>query len=230
MREVVTQPLLGQIRLQWWRDALDEITLQNTPRAHFVVTRLAEAMQRHPIDRRLLAAMIDAREAQDLAETPPATLGALELYAAATSGGLLQAQLHVLDAADTLPMTAAHHLGIAWGLIGAIRAAPFHASTGRRYIPADLLAEGTQLDFADAAVRDALRTMAIGAAKHLESARAMRRQLPRQALPVMILARPAARYLALLRRAEHDPRALVGPGHPAVGAIGMLWSSLTGRY
>ena len=39
----VSEPPLGEIRLQWWRDALDEIIDGKTPRAHPVVATLARS-------------------------------------------------------------------------------------------------------------------------------------------------------------------------------------------
>src|SRR3954452_15251843 len=45
-REVVREPLLGQIRLQWWREVIDEIYRGTTVRKHEVVQPLAEAIGR----------------------------------------------------------------------------------------------------------------------------------------------------------------------------------------
>lgn len=39
----VSEPALGEIRLQWWREALDEIRNGKSPRAHPVVEELAES-------------------------------------------------------------------------------------------------------------------------------------------------------------------------------------------
>src|SRR5262245_49761252 len=41
-REVVREPMLGEIRLQWWRESLDEIW-NAKPRAHPVIEELARA-------------------------------------------------------------------------------------------------------------------------------------------------------------------------------------------
>jgi len=42
-REVVSEPFMGLIRLQWWRDALDEV-YQGRIRAHEVIRPLASAI------------------------------------------------------------------------------------------------------------------------------------------------------------------------------------------
>src|SRR5262245_49231490 len=66
--ESVTQPIMGQMRLQWWCDALDEIETERV-RRHDVVQALAETLRTHTLPRALLNALIDAHE-NDLVETP----------------------------------------------------------------------------------------------------------------------------------------------------------------
>lgn len=41
---VVSEPMIGEMRLQWWRDALEEIAEGRAVRAHEVVTPLAEVL------------------------------------------------------------------------------------------------------------------------------------------------------------------------------------------
>src|SRR5262249_14807407 len=105
VRETVTQPLLGQIRLQWWRDALGEIYGGGGSGGHFVVGPLAEAVGLYGLRRAHLDAMIDGRE-HDLDDGPPETLAALEDYAEATSARLLQAELEVLGVRDEAAVAA----------------------------------------------------------------------------------------------------------------------------
>jgi NADH dehydrogenase [ubiquinone] 1 alpha subcomplex assembly factor 6 len=95
IRESVREPMLGLIRLQWWRDALDEIYSGTPPRRHEVVTPLAHAIAAHNLSKAHFAALLDAR-AQDMEELPPDSLSALESYAAATSGSLILLALEVL--------------------------------------------------------------------------------------------------------------------------------------
>jgi phytoene synthase len=58
---VVSEPPLGEIRLQWWREALDEIAVGDCPRAHPVVEALADADAVGAFSRPLLERLIDAR-------------------------------------------------------------------------------------------------------------------------------------------------------------------------
>ena len=60
--EVVSQPMAGMIRYQWWRDALDEISAGKPARQHPIVSELAVGIARGWIDAAVLQQMIDARE------------------------------------------------------------------------------------------------------------------------------------------------------------------------
>ena len=74
VRNVVTEPDLGAIRFQWWRDALDEVAKGLAPRQHDVVRAIAQIML--PLDR--LGQLIDgyetAFEAQDRSIEPEGRL------------------------------------------------------------------------------------------------------------------------------------------------------------
>ena len=85
-REMVHEPLLGQMRLQWWRESIAAVYDSGALRRHEVVEPLAEAIRAGGLTRAHFDRLIDAREA-DLADAPPPSLAALEDYAAATSGG-----------------------------------------------------------------------------------------------------------------------------------------------
>ena len=67
-REVVSEPFMGLIRLQWWRDAIAEI-YQGRARAHEVVRPLAAAIAEHSLDRTLFERLIESRE-RDLDPEP----------------------------------------------------------------------------------------------------------------------------------------------------------------
>ncbi|MEM1379385.1 MAG: squalene/phytoene synthase family protein [Pseudomonadota bacterium] len=58
----VSAPLPGQIRLQWWRDALEELRLGAEPRRHPVVDAMAETQLVSSTGAPTINAMIDAME------------------------------------------------------------------------------------------------------------------------------------------------------------------------
>ena len=92
IRERVSEAILGEIRLQWWREALDGIAA-GAPPAHPVVDALDRAIGQYNLSRSLFDRLLAAR-AFDLDDAPPATLDALEAYAEDTSA--------TLHAGDTL--------------------------------------------------------------------------------------------------------------------------------
>ncbi len=123
-RERVSETMLGQIRLQWWRDALEEIR-RGEPRRHPVVEAMAEWIPdagNKAFD--LANAMIDAREA-DLEEQPFETMAQLVSYASDTSANLLHLALLAEGITDEAGHNKASNAGIAYALTGIIRAVPF---------------------------------------------------------------------------------------------------------
>ena len=234
-REVVSEPLLGRIRLQWWREAIAEAYGGAAAREHEVMTPLASAIRRHRLSRAHFDAMIDARE-MDLDDAPPASMAALEEYCAATSGRLQRLVLEVLDAGGEEAVEAAREVGIAYALVGLVRAIPFHARARRSFIPADLAAE-VRLDLAalfelkpSPALAAVVERLAGRASRHLASARSRRQRLPRSALPALLPARAASGYMRDIKAARNnpfDPR-LAASGSRTV--LRLAWGAVTRRY
>ena len=134
--EAVSQPLMGQMRLQWWRDALDEIETGRV-RRHEVVEAFAETVKAHKLPRPLLDGIIEARES-DLIETPFESWTAFDAYADATVGNVIRLATLIIGAPGNFE-AAAHHGGIAYALTGLLRALPFHAAKRRFMLPLEAL-------------------------------------------------------------------------------------------
>jgi 15-cis-phytoene synthase len=112
-RKVASGPLLAQIRLTWWREALDEIFEGRLVRAHPVARALADAVARHDLPRNPLEAMIDARiETADKARLNPDE--ALR-WADAVGGSATILAARALD--PSASSEAAALAGRAWGLV-----------------------------------------------------------------------------------------------------------------
>jgi len=134
-RERVSEALIGQMRLQWWRDTLDGIYGGNV-RNHAIAAEIAYAVDAFGLSRDAFDRMIDGR-LFDLEEEPPEDTGALLNYVSATSGALtcLAAKICGLQDWDEQAET----VGRIWGLTGLLRAFPHHAVQRRVYIPKDIL-------------------------------------------------------------------------------------------
>ncbi len=235
--EVVSEAMLGEIRLQWWRDSLDQI-YAGTPRRHEVIEPLAAAIGRHGLPREPFDRLLEARSF-DLEPDPPESLAALEAYAAATSASLLELALGVLSDKPESNGEAARvvrHLGVAWAFTGLARAVPYHARQKRLYLPRDLsdsagLEVGELFELrASPALTSVLAQLAARAADHLTQASRARSALPRTARSLLLLGTMARRHLARLAAAGHDPFQESVQTRPAGAAWRLLLASIFGRY
>jgi phytoene synthase len=224
VRETVSEPMLGQVRLQWWREAIDGLYAGKV-RRHPVVEALAETRRFAPggWSRTEFERLIDAREF-DLAGRAPADLAELEGYCAGTSSSLLRLAGEALGA-DAASARALDALGIGWALAGLVRAIPFHARARRQYVPAEIAAEaglGEEALFALApgpALDRAVERLAAAAARRLDEADAM--PVEPAARPLMLYAPLARAYLARLRRRRYDVRS--GVELSAAAKVARLW-------
>ncbi len=233
-REVVREPIMGLVRLQWWRDCIAEI-YAGSERRHQVVQPLAAAIRRHGLDRAPFDRLIDARES-DMAETLPADLPALVAYVDATAGGLGLLASQVLGGGGEQAARAVRAVCIAWGMTGLIRAVPFHARHRRIHLPQAILTQH-DLDAHDVleqrrppALPEVVRAVALEARSHLATGRELGRTAPRRLLPVMLLGTFATRYLRQLEAVGYDIYAPRLQEVPPGRVWRLLWASLRGRF
>jgi NADH dehydrogenase [ubiquinone] 1 alpha subcomplex assembly factor 6 len=235
-REVVSEPMLGRIRLQWWRDSLDQIYAGAPARRHEVVGPLAAAIERRALTRGHFDALIDARE-RDLEDAPPETLAALEAYAESSSAPLVLLALEALGERSDAARAAGRAVGIAYALTGLLRAVPFHARAKRLYLPRALCASaGLEIDRGlfelrpTPALPQVVAPVAARAAFHLAQAHALARRVPRAALPALLPAVLARADLARLNRAGYDPFAPLVAAPDPRRAWRLAFAALRGRY
>lgn len=129
--ETVTQEGLGHIRLQWWRDAVEEIYSGVAVRAHPVLEAYAALAREDELPREPLDQMIDAR-AKDFEPAPFADWAALDAYVDATAGNTLRLAMAICGGVAEPLVTQG---GRAWGYAGLMRAHDFWAARGRRLLP-----------------------------------------------------------------------------------------------
>jgi phytoene synthase len=110
---MVTDPLMGEIRLTWWSEALDEIYAGGGVRSHPVALALVQAVHRRGLDRAPLDALIAARMT-DLDGQPFEVEAEALAYADNTAGALMQVAAQALGAAAGFE--AARLAGRAYGL------------------------------------------------------------------------------------------------------------------
>jgi phytoene synthase len=238
-REQVSEPMLGLIRLQWWRDTLDGIFAGGAVRRHPVAEALALAIRGHALPRDPFDRLLAAR-ARDMEPQPIPHMAALEDYARDSAAPLLDLMLRVVapramdreEANETA--SALEKAGAGYALTGLLRALPFRAGTGRLYLPQDRI-EAAGLSTQDIArraaspARDAVvREVADRARGHLEKARPVLRRLPREAAPLRMGAAMACWHLDRLAAAGYDLHAPSVRATPPWTVWRLGWLHLTG--
>ena len=208
-RESIRETVLGRMRLQWWRDMLVDVRRGRTVE-HPVAESLAVAMRRSPLTFDLFDRLLTGRE-RDFDDAPPASIAALVDYADLTSASLVCLALEALEVSHSAAFEAARHVGIAWALVGLMRAIPFHARAGRAYLPRDLMARhgvSSAALFTGAApggLANVSRELTELAVTHLHDARALRPDIPCRASSALLTAAFADGDIKRLRRAAYDP-------------------------
>lgn len=205
IRETVSEVMLGQIRLQWWRDTLDCLC-RGDPTHNPLADDLSQLIRRQSLPRPLFDRLIEAREL-DMQDAPPETLAQLKLYVEDSAAGLSALSTLILGGDDAATQEAARHVGQAWGLVGLLRAHAFTIKVRRLYLPVrekrldveEILAGENPRGLTELAEQ-----IAHIAADHLAAARKLRRQISRSALPALLPAKLADGYLAKLKSARFN--------------------------
>lgn len=230
-REVVSEAMLGEIRLQWWDDVIAAIGEGRTPPTTDLTPALGDAIA-GGVSAATLRGMIEARR-RDLDDEAPSSMGELVDYARATGGAVARATAEALGC-DDAGQRAAVEVGTAWALVGILRALPFRAQWNQVLLPADLMETASLSAHEVAAGRshDRLAPIVRAVALRAEAAIADARQArpPRHALPALLPARLARFHLRRLARAGYDPFAGSLQRPDAWRALRIAWGAWTGRW
>lgn len=188
IRERVSGPQPGEIRLQWWNDAL-------TGKGHGAVRQnpladaLLDTIERYGLPVGTFQRLIGARRF-DLYDDPMPDLETFEGYAGETASTLFQLSAMVLNGGRPVePGDAAGHLGVAQAMIGHLRAFGYVSAQGRIMLPWSILeANGVREGEVFAGqesegLHAALSQVAELAQDHLEKARSAIGALPPQLRP-----------------------------------------------
>lgn len=207
---VTQEPMIAEMRLQWWRDALEEIAAGGLVRRHEVVDALAGVLD--PAGARCLDGLIAARR-WDIYQDPFEDSAHFESYLQATSGHLMLTAARLLGPVDEAVL---RDFAYAVGVANLFQAAPA------------LIAKGRQ-PFLDQS-HDGLRALARQALARLDAARKARRGVSPAAAPALMAgyhARP------ILRMALAEPARIAADRliiNPATDSLRFLRLSLTGWW
>jgi phytoene synthase len=183
VREAVSEPRLGEIRLQWWLDTLETIYADGTA-AHPVAAALVRAIAAGGLPKEALRNLILARRF-DLYNDPMPSLADLEGYLGETQSALIQMSALILAGPQAQAVSEAAGLaGVAHGLAALLRARPIHHARGQTYLPPGM-------DAAEAIWH---------ARRRLAEARALAARIPPAALPAFLPVSLTDLYLDRLER------------------------------
>jgi len=218
IREQVSQPILGEMRLQWWIDAFVSSEgeaaggeARGDIHAHPVADALLATIEAKKLPLSIFHDLLEARRF-DLYDDPAPDVNFLEAYCGETCSALFRlAGLILGGATGKASADAAGHAGCAYAMTGLLRALPWHVVHRQCYIPADILARHS-LTPADLFARS--RTPALDAAladvrrlarDHLAKAQQAIAALPRREQQAYrALALPEL-FLRQMERPDYDP-------------------------
>lgn len=207
---VSAEPMIAEIRLQWWRDVVEEVAAGAPVRRHQVATPLAAALVPELV--RTLDELVAARYG-DLSKKPFYDMAQFRRYIDRTAGTLTWVAARALGEADEAVVRDA---GYALGLANWLRAVPGLVARGR--VPL--------IDGSDAGIRE----LAQDGLDRLARARAARRAVSPQAAPALLAGWQAGPVLE---------QALRDPGRVAAGRLGqgearkrlsLMLRAATGRW
>jgi phytoene synthase len=146
IRDLVSEPLPGEVRLQWWRDLLEGEARGNAS-GNPVAAALLGAIQLYRLPSAALLALIDAHT-HDLYDDLLPTVAELEGYCGETSSALFRlAGIILADGGELGSADLAGHAGVAYGISCLMGTAARHAARGQVFVPQDIVARhGTARD------------------------------------------------------------------------------------
>ncbi|WP_338662692.1 squalene/phytoene synthase family protein [Pararoseomonas sp. SCSIO 73927] len=210
-REAAREPMMVLIRLQWWRDAVEEAASGNPARRHEVAGPLADALRAGALAPEPLLAMIDAREADETGEEATPLLERLR----GTAGAMAAETGRLLGATDGT-MEGLRLIGTAYGLGGTLRSLSALVAQGRDPLP----------EFADPV--EAGRALAREGLSILEAGRKAVAGLPGRAVAAALPAVLAGRDLRRVLSPSWQPGAPAAP-RGLGDRVAVAWAGWTGR-
>jgi 15-cis-phytoene synthase len=227
----VSQPLPGEVRLQWWRDMLagqGHGGVEGNP----VATELLSAMRTYRLPVERLSRLIEEHQF-DLYNDPMPTMAALEGYLNDTSSALFSLAAMVMGPPSSDVEHLARHAGLAQGIVEVMVRLPLDASHRRLFVPQQLLTKhGCDPEDIFAGkqtpkLRETLNELLDEARKHLDTAYSLLAAIVPSVRPAFLPLAQVRRDLVVLARADNDPFVVRPPSHLAT--LWTLWRASRSR-
>jgi 15-cis-phytoene synthase len=210
LRDAVREPLAGEMRLAWWREALSGARDAEAA-GHPVAAALVHTIAEFALPASVFENLLQARTF-DLYDDPMPTLDELAAYCRQTAAASFQLSALILGEGRDLGAAAASEAaGIAVGLTQALRTFPKASARGQVYVPREILERhGASVDDVrarrdGAGLRAALAELREVAARRLAEAEALSAALPATVAPAFVPLGTVRLDLKLLGSATASP-------------------------
>ncbi len=205
VRDIVSEPAIGEIRMQWWLDTLDGIYAQEK-QDHPVAIALSSAIAEGDLPKHGLQNLVKAH-IFDFYSDPMGTLPDLEGYLGETSSALIQMASLILARDEALENAEVSGLaGVAYGLANLLRNLPLQRQRQQCFVPQDRLVarDATVLDLTlgsnEASLSIVLAELRENARRRLAQARKMLWTIKPSAMPAFLHVSLTDAYLDAIAR------------------------------
>ena len=223
IRDQVTQPLPGEVRMQWWMDLLAG-TAHGGVEGNPVAAELTLAIRSFGLPAESMSRLIDEHQF-DLYNDPMPTLAALEGYVHETSSALFMLAARIFAPPSAEVEHLARHAGLALGFVQVIASLPRDAARRQLFLPLQFLqSHGSTIEEVFSGrqtpnARAAIDQLIGEARRHLQTAETLLTQVPSRVRPVFLPQVQVRRDLKRMSRADNDPFILRVPSR-----ISILWT------
>jgi phytoene synthase len=209
IRDQVSQPLPGEVRMQWWTDLLAGAGhggVEGNP----VASELQLAIRTYGLPAEPMSRLIDEHQF-DLYNDPMPTLAALEGYLHETASALFALAARILAPPSAEVEHLARHAGFAEGFVQVIASLPRDAARRQLFLPLQFLqSQGSGMEEVFSGkqtlkLRAAVDQFLGEARRHFQTAEELLAQVPPRVRPAFLPLALVRHDLARMSRADNDP-------------------------
>lgn len=211
IRSLVNEAHLGLIRLQWWRDMVEDACKgKQDGSENGTHKEIIQCLKESPIKEEAFERYFNGR-AFDMEDRAPNDIESLLQYCKETGGAIAQMKAVVLGSNNEATLKAAEHLGAAETLCDIIKTLPYQARSGRTKLPKDLVLKH-DLDIkgffefkSSEALNSCVKDMVVASRMLIAQARDLMPDTEKNVLAVFLVTVSVEDYLKRLEKVGMDP-------------------------
>ena len=204
----ISEALIGQIRIQWWRDEINKAFnhMENDKSyegSNKIMQSLFLAIKKYSLCHDDFLALIDARN-DDFDARNFNNISDIVNYSSNTNAPLMYLACKIFNKNNDGFKKIAKNMGIAWGLIGLMRATPFLIEKRNHALPQQILKKHGQIGAAEkpsAAINATVKEICLHATKILDDIKISKDSF----CPPLLLKIIATEHLRRFKKTGYDP-------------------------